>query len=33
VRTWGRALREEIRIKHLTRRDKEALLSTRMAGA
>ena len=33
VRTWGRALREEVRIKGLKRRDKEALVSTRMAGA
>ena len=33
VRTWGRALGEEIRIKGLKRRDKEALVSTRMAGA
>jgi predicted GIY-YIG superfamily endonuclease len=26
VRTWSRALREEIRIKGLKRRDKEALV-------
>jgi predicted GIY-YIG superfamily endonuclease len=33
VRTWSRALREEIRIKGLTRREKEALVSDRGAGA
>ena len=27
VRTWGRALREEHRIKQLRRRDKEALVT------
>jgi len=27
VRTWSRALREEHRIKQLTRRDKEALVA------
>jgi putative endonuclease len=27
VRTWGRALREEHRIKALKRRDKEALVA------
>jgi putative endonuclease len=29
VRTWGRALREEHRIKRLTRAEKEALLQER----
>jgi putative endonuclease len=33
VRTWSRALREEIRIKRLDRRGKEALVSSRSAGA
>ncbi|HSD27676.1 MAG TPA: GIY-YIG nuclease family protein [Vicinamibacteria bacterium] len=33
VRTWSRALREEFRIKGLTRRDKEALVLGRRAGA
>ncbi|HSD28873.1 MAG TPA: GIY-YIG nuclease family protein [Vicinamibacteria bacterium] len=33
VRTWSRALREEIRIKGLKRRDKEALVSDRRSGA
>jgi predicted GIY-YIG superfamily endonuclease len=33
VRTWSRALREEIRIKGLKRLDKEALVSGRAAGA
>ncbi len=33
VRTWSRALREEIRIKGLKRRDKEALVSGRRPGA
>jgi putative endonuclease len=33
VRTWSRALREEIRIKGLTHREKEALVSGRRAGA
>jgi predicted GIY-YIG superfamily endonuclease len=27
VRTWGKALREEHRIKQLRRRDKEALVA------
>ena len=29
VRTWGKALREEHRIKQLRRRDKEALVAGR----
>jgi len=33
VRTWSRALREEIRIKGLKRRDKEVLVAARSAGA
>ena len=33
VRTWGRALREEHRIKALRRRDKEALVTGRRDGA
>jgi len=33
VRTWGKALREEIRIKGLKRREKEALVSGRRARA
>jgi putative endonuclease len=33
VRTWSRALREEIRIKGLRRREKEALVSGRRPGA
>ena len=33
VRTWSRALREEIRIKGLRRLEKEALVSGRGAGA
>jgi predicted GIY-YIG superfamily endonuclease len=33
VRTWNRALREEVRIKGLSRREKEALVSGRKAGA
>jgi len=33
VRTWSKALREEIRIKALKRREKEALVSGRRAGA
>ena len=33
VRTWSRALREEVRIKGLRRRDKEALVAGRSAGA
>jgi len=33
VRTWGRALREEHRIKGLKRRDKEALVTGGKSGA
>jgi predicted GIY-YIG superfamily endonuclease len=33
VRTWSRALREEIRIKGLRRREKETLVSGRVARA
>ncbi len=33
VRTWGRALREEHRIKQLRRRDKEALVAGGEASA
>ena len=33
VRTWSRALREELRIKGLKRRDKEALVTGGGAGA
>jgi putative endonuclease len=33
VRTWGKALREEHRIKQLRRRDKEALVAGGRAGA
>ena len=33
VRTWSRALREEIRIKGLRRREKEALVTGRGARA
>jgi predicted GIY-YIG superfamily endonuclease len=33
VRTWSRALREEIRIKALRRPEKEALVSGWRAGA
>jgi predicted GIY-YIG superfamily endonuclease len=33
VRTWSRALREEVRIKALKRREKEALVSGRVEGA
>jgi len=33
LRTWSRALREEARIKGLGRREKEALVSGRGAGA
>jgi putative endonuclease len=33
VRTWSRALREEVRIKGLRHREKEALVSGRVAGA
>ena len=33
VRTWSRALREELRIKALKRKEKEALLAGGGAGA
>jgi putative endonuclease len=33
VRTWSRALREEVRIKALKRREKEALVSGRVEDA
>ena len=33
VRTWGKALREEHRIKGLKRRGKEALVATGGSGA